>query len=174
MPDLAIVPPDHPALRAAAKPVTEFGASLRELIARMDAMRAEHGGVGIAAPQLGVSLRVFLIDDRLPDGTRSERYGARDIHPLTIVNPQITWRSGELAEGEEGCLSLPETLGTDGERRVVPRPVAISYRAQDADGVAIDGYLHGFMARVFCHEADHLDGLLIDRFPVSPASAKVA
>ena len=161
-----IVPPDHPALRGVAEPVTAFDATLRDLAREMDALRATHGGVGIAAPQLGVSARLFLIDDRLPDGTRSKRYGDREISPMIVANPEIVAASETLEEGEEGCLSLPETLGETGERRLVPRPTWIAWRGQGLDGTPAAGELSGFMARVFCHEADHLDGLLIDRFPV--------
>ena len=163
----SIVPYDHPALHSVAEPVTEFDDWLRDLAADMDRLRAGHGGVGIAAPQVGVSLRLFVIDDRLPDGSRSDRYGSREIAPLTIANPVITSRSNELEDGEEGCLSLPETLGADGERRIVPRPASIAYQGLDLNGRTIAGHLVGFMARVFCHEADHLDGLLIDRYPVA-------
>ena len=171
---LAIVPPDHPVLRAPAEPVTAFDADLRKLADRMNRLRAEQGGVGIAAPQVGVSLRLFVIDDRLPDGTRSDRYGERSIEPLVIANPRLTWMGGELEPGEEGCLSLPETLGTDGERRIVPRPTEIAYTGQDLDGVPMEGRLTGFMARVFCHELDHLDGLLIDRYPVATPESEIA
>ena len=170
---LRIVPPDHPVLRTPAVPVTTFGAPLCQLVGAMDAIRAARGGVGIAAPQVGVSLRVFVIDDRLPDGSRSDRYGERHIEPLAIANPRIAWRSETVEDGEEGCLSLPETLGTDGERRIVPRPAAIRYTGTDLHGEPIGGELRGFMARVFCHEADHLDGLLIDRYPRCEPQAMV-
>ena len=164
---LAIAPLDHPALRNVAHPVSVFDLSLRELADGMNAVRAEYGGVGIAAPQVGVSLRLFVIDDRLPDGSKSDRYGDRRIEPMVVVNPEVAWRSDEVEDGEEGCLSLPSTLGADGERRLVPRPTAIEYRARNLDGASIGGRLEGFMARVFLHELDHLDGLLIDRYPVA-------
>ena len=170
----SIVPYDHAVLHSVAEPVTEFDDALRDLVADMDRIRAEHGGVGIAAPQVGVALRLFVIDDRMPDGSPSDRYGGREVMPLVIANPSITSRSDDTEDGEEGCLSLPETLGADGERRIVPRPVSIAYEGLDLNGRTIAGHLDGFMARVFCHEADHLDGLLIDRYPVAATDVESA
>ena len=169
----AIVAPDHPVLRSVAEPVAAFDADLRELAERMNAIRAAHGGVGIAAPQVGVGLRLFVIDDRLPDGTRSERYGRRDVLPMVVANPEIVAAAETTVEGEEGCLSLPDTLGEDGGRRLVPRPEWIAWRGRSLDGTPMAGELRGFTARVFCHEADHLDGLLIDRFPVATRTEAV-
>ena len=161
---LGIVPRDHPALNRRADPVTSFDADLLALAAHIDAVRAGHGGVGIAAPQLGVPLRLFLISDRLPDGSRSERYGEREIVSLAIANPEIISASEESENDEEGCLSLPDTLGIDGLRYSVPRAKSIAYEGHALDGSRIAGELTGFMARVFQHEYDHLEGLLIDRF----------
>ena len=159
-----IVPRTDPALTRVAASVETFDAGLRELCAEMDAIRAASGGVGIAAPQIGVSLRLFLIDDRLPDGTRSPRYGDRRVKPLAIANPEIVALGERMEDGTEGCLSLPETAGADGARYLVPRATWLSFRGHDLDGRPIAGELEGFMARVFQHEHDHLEGLLVDRF----------
>ena len=163
-----IVPRTDPVLTAVAASVEAFDAGLRELCVEMDAIRAASGGVGIAAPQVGVSLRLFLIDDRLPDGTRSPRYGDRRVESLAIANPEIVELGRKVEDGTEGCLSLPETTGTDGARYLVPRATWLSYRGRDLDGRPVAGKLEGFMARVFQHEHDHLEGHLVDRFPLAP------
>ena len=134
-----------PVLKNPAVPVGEPDVELRALTARMtDIMRASHG-VGLAAPQIGVSRRVLV-------------YGMRDddvVHVL--VNPELVERSEETEVENEGCLSL---LG--GELSIpVERHVRVRVSATDADGEAVEYEAEGLEARVIQHEIDHLDGVLI-------------
>ncbi|GGX22214.1 peptide deformylase 2 [Pigmentiphaga litoralis] len=141
---------DERLLRVAA-PVTEFGTpELRELIADMfDTMRAA-GGVGLAAPQIGVDLQLVIFGFE-----RSERYPDAPAVPFTILlNPVITPLSADEEEGWEGCLSVPGLRGS------VPRWTSIRYQGVDPDGGVIDRVADGFHARVVQHECDHLIGRL--------------
>lgn len=115
-----------------------------------DTMKAA-GGAGLAAPQIGVSLRVVLFGYE-----RLARYPEAEPVPETVlINPEIELLPGaELEEGWEGCLSVP------GLRGVVARPAAIRYRGRDMGGAWIERDARGFHARVVQHECDHLDGLL--------------
>jgi peptide deformylase len=140
----------EPLLRAVAQPVTRFDAELAELIADMDeTMRALHGA-GIAAPQIGVSLRAVIFE--LKD---NPRYPHIAPVPYTVlINPLVTPLDAEQDEGWEGCLSVP------GMRGLVPRHRRIRYQGFDPHGTPIDRSVEGFHARVVQHEVDHLDGIL--------------
>jgi len=140
----------EPALRQVAAPVTRFDAELAALVADMDdTMRAE-SGAGLAAPQIGVSLRVVIFE--LQD---NPRYPQLTPVPYTVlVNPELTVLDQEQEEGWEGCLSVP------GMRGLVPRYRRLRYRGFDAAGAPIDRTVEGFHARVVQHEVDHLDGIL--------------
>ena len=141
----------EPLLLQRAAPVVEFGCpALRGLVAALfDPMEAA-GGVGLAAPQIGVSLQVVIFGL-----CRSERSPDAAAVPATVrVNPEITPLGEEEEEGWEGCLSVP------GLRGRVPRFKRIRYRGFDAAGNAIDRTVEGFHARVVQHEADHLIGKL--------------
>jgi len=107
-------------------------------------------GAGLAAPQIGVSLRVVIF------GVKSNpRYPhAEDVPHTVLINPVVEPLSGEMEEGWEGCLSVP------GLRGVVPRYSRLRYRGCGAGGEAIDRLAEGFHARVVQHECDHLDGIL--------------
>lgn len=134
-----------------AQPVGQFGTrSLRELIADMMETMAAADGAGLAAPQIGIPLRVVIF------GFESNpRYPEAPAVPLTVlINPQVTSMSDETEEGWEGCLSVP------GLRASVPRWKRIGYRGFDADGTPIEREVSGFHARVVQHECDHLDGIL--------------
>lgn len=133
-----------PVLRSPALPVVEFDARLATLAADMtDTMHAAPG-VGLAAPQVGVPRRVFTFDS-------GEEAGA-------YANPEIVWRSDETQEGEEGCLSVP------GVYFPVTRAAQIRVRALSLEGDEIEREAEAFLARIFQHEIDHLDGVLfIDR-----------
>jgi peptide deformylase len=143
-----------PRLLAVAAPVSEFGASeLENLLADMrDTMRALNGA-GLAAPQIGVGLRVVIFGFEL-----NPRYPEADSVPFTIlINPQLT-PVGEIQdEGWEGCLSVP------GMRGLVPRYRHLRYTGQDERGMPIDRTVSDFHARVVQHEVDHLDGILYPR-----------
>jgi peptide deformylase len=134
-----------------AKPVEAFDTpELHALIADMfDTMR-ELNGAGLAAPQIGVDLRVVIFGF-----TSSPRYPDAAAVPETIlINPVLTPLDDELEEGWEGCLSVP------GLRGVVPRYKRLRYRGFDALGNVIDRSVDDFHARVVQHECDHLDGIL--------------
>jgi len=140
-----------PRLWRIAKPVTRFGsAELDALVADMlDTMRHEDG-VGLAAPQIGVDLRLVIFGFE-----HSERYPDAPAVPFTVLaNPVLTPVSDEEEEGWEGCLSVP------GLRGWVPRRRYLNYRGFAPDGTPIDRTVEGFHARVVQHECDHLDGIL--------------
>jgi peptide deformylase len=141
----------HPLLLAQAQPVQAFDTpELHALLADMfDTMQAS-GGVGIAAPQIGVSLQVVIFGFE-----SSARYPEAGAVPMTVlINPQLTPLADELAEGWEGCLSVP------GLRGEVQRFTQLRYQGFDAKGQVIDRNVSGFHARVVQHECDHLNGIL--------------
>ena len=148
----------HPILRMGdlrllrvAEPVTEFGTpELERLIADMFETMEAAGGVGLAAPQIGVNLRLVIFGFE-----RSDRYPEAPAVPQTILlNPELTPLGDEVEEGWEGCLSVP------GLRGVVPRHTRLRYRGRDPQGGWIEREAQGFHARVVQHECDHLDGIL--------------
>lgn len=129
----------------------DFGsAALRALLQDMrDTMQALDG-VGLAAPQIGVNLRVVIFGVQ-----KSPRYPEAEAVPETVlINPVITQLDDEIEEAWEGCLSLP------GLRGLVPRFRNIRYQGYDEQGAKIDRTASGFHARVVQHECDHLDGIL--------------
>lgn len=133
-----------PVLETPGQPVTKFDDELRQLAADMfDSMYAA-SGIGLAAPQIGKSLRLAVID--VSSGKNPE---AR----IVIANPEIIHSEGEQRE-DEGCLSLPGFHGT------VLRPKFVTVRAQDATGAPFEMRGEGLLARAFCHEIDHLNGVL--------------
>jgi peptide deformylase len=140
----------EPLLRQVAAPVTRFDAELASLIADMDDTMRAQSGAGIAAPQIGVSLRVVIFE--LAD---NPRYPHLTPVPYTVlVNPELTPLGEQQEEGWEGCLSVP------GMRGLVPRYRRLRYRGFDAAGAPLDRTVEGFHARVVQHEVDHLDGIL--------------
>jgi peptide deformylase len=141
----------HPLLRQVAEPVGAFAAGqMNELLTDMeDTMRAL-SGAGIAAPQIGVSLRVVIFEMR-----ENPRYPHVAPIPFTVlINPLLDPLGQELEEGWEGCLSVP------GLRGVVPRYRRLHYSGLDRYGQAFERTVEGFHARVVQHEVDHLDGVL--------------
>jgi peptide deformylase len=140
-----------PRLLRVAQPVSAFQTpALEALLEDLRDTMAAAGGVGLAAPQIGVDLQVVIFGFE-----RSERYPDAPPVPQTVlVNPVITPLGVEEQEGWEGCLSVP------GLRGVVPRWASIRYQGFDAHGVPIDREAHGFHARVVQHECDHLIGRL--------------
>ena len=131
-------------LESPAKPVERFDEKLSELIADMFESMYAAQGVGLAAPQIGLGLRLAVIDVTV--GKNSEA-------KLVLANPEIIHSEGEQRE-EEGCLSLP------GMRGYVIRPQFVTVRAQDATGKEYEMRGEGLLARAFCHEIDHLNGVL--------------
>ncbi len=140
-----------PRLLARSQEVDDARApEIAALLADMrDTMRAENGA-GLAAPQIGVGLRVVIFGVE-----RNPRYPDVEPVPYTeLINPVLTGLSAEMEEGWEGCLSVP------GLRGVVPRHVRLRYKGLDPQGNVIEREAEGFHARVVQHECDHLDGIL--------------
>jgi peptide deformylase len=132
-----------PVLKSSAIPVDRFDDSLQRQVKRMAAIMNDAIGVGLAAPQLGISQRLLV-------------YRIGPDAPLTVLaNPELEWASDEGELGEEGCLSIPGIIVD------VDRPVHVRVRAQDEEGDERLVEASGYEARVIQHEMDHLDGVLI-------------
>jgi len=131
-----------PALHKVCKPVTAFDAKLHKLLDDMRETLIDSNGVGLAAPQVGILRRVFLVDVGL---------NGEDI--LECINPEILETEGEQ-EGAEGCLSVPGRYG------LVKRPYWVKIRAQDRNGDWFEAEGEEIIGRCFCHEYDHLDGIV--------------
>jgi peptide deformylase len=132
-----------PVLKSRATPVDTFDDALRAQIARMGGIMGDAMGVGLAAPQLGVSQRLLVY-----------RVG-QDAPLIALANPELEWSSEDGEEAEEGCLSIP------GIQIDVERPVHVRVRARDENGDERVVEASGLEARVIQHEIDHLDGVLI-------------
>jgi peptide deformylase len=142
---LPILITPHTALRKKARAVvTDDMAALRDLVPRMFAAMYDAPGIGLAAPQVGVSLRLFVMDLQ-PDDTRT---------PITLINPEVIAASEEKAVREEGCLSVP------GQYADVSRPARVRVRYQDMAGAKHEIEGDGLLAACLQHEIDHLDGVL--------------
>ncbi len=139
-----------------AEPVSRYDSDeLHSLLADMrDTMQALNGA-GLAAPQIGVGLRVVIFGVQPAQDRQNSRYSDAETVPETVlINPVITALDDRMEEGWEGCLSLP------GLRGLVPRHCSIRYQGFDEYGALIDRTVSGFHARVAQHECDHLDGIL--------------
>lgn len=148
MAGLAILQWPEPRLSQRCAPVTP-GVDLAALIGQMFDTMYDAPGRGLAAPQVGVMKRFFVMDVTWKDGDRS---------PQVMINPEILDRSDETASGDEGCLSIPGVLVA------VERPVRVRMQWTDAEGSSRDAWLDGFAARCAQHELDHLDGIVtLDR-----------
>jgi peptide deformylase len=141
---LTIVKYPEPVLQQPGEPVTEFDGELRRLVADMFETMYAANGIGLAAPQVGLSKRVTVID--LSQGKNPEE-------KLVLVNPEIIFREGRQYE-EEGCLSIPEI------REKVVRAAKVKVRAQDEHGKWFETEGEELLSRAFQHEIDHLDGML--------------
>ena len=129
----------EPCLHKVCRPVEKFDGKLHRLLDDMKETLAEANGVGLAAPQVGIHRRVVVVD------TGEEM--------LELVNPELLETSGEQV-GSEGCLSVPGKYG------IVKRPNYAKVRAYDRDGNEFEVEGEELMARCFCHELDHLDGIV--------------
>ena len=129
----------EPALHKVCRPVEKFDWRLHKLLKDMTDTLIDSGGVGLAAPQVGILRRVVLVDT------------GEEI--LELINPTLVSTDGEQ-EGPEGCLSVPGKYG------LVKRPYYATVRAQDRDGNWFEVEGEELIARCFCHELDHLDGIL--------------
>jgi peptide deformylase len=141
---LPVLQAPHPTLRQKAQPVARFDEELSIFVADLIETMYAHKGAGIAAPQVGRSIRVCLVHTP-EDGL------------LVLVNPVIVRRSGSQV-GPEGCLSM------EGVSKVVRRAETVEVRAFDEIGDPLEGTLHGLTARALQHEIDHLDGILMTDF----------
>ena len=131
-----------PALHKVCKPVTAFDQKLHKLLDDMGETLIDSNGVGLAAPQVGILRRIFLVDIGL-DGNEI----------VEFINPEILETDGEQ-EGPEGCLSVPGKYG------LVKRPYWVKVRAQDRYGEWFEAEGEELIGRCFCHENDHLDGVV--------------
>lgn len=158
MPLRDIIGPDNPILRKKARAVGDpTNPALQKLIDDMIETMRDAPGVGLAAPQVAVSQRLAVIEYSEDDDADAER--PEDVEPkpkklYVIINPEITARSEEMAEGAEGCLSLPGIYGH------VLRHKAVTVKALNRRGKPIKIKADGWLARIFQHEIDHLDGVL--------------
>ncbi len=155
-PSLKIYKKDDKILQIPSKPVTDTEFASKEIadIARaLKTISREIRAVGFAAPQIGYPKRVMIIGMEFDNPRRPN---VRQFPTMLFVNPEITYSSQETAEDWEGCASFDTTLA------YINRPVTIRYKAQDINGNNIEGELSNFPARVFQHELDHLDGILMD------------
>ena len=132
----------EPALHKTCRPVTAFDEKLHKLLDDMKETLIESGGVGLAAPQVGILRRVFLVD-----------VGVEENEIVEFINPEIIETDGEQT-GPEGCLSVPGKYG------LVTRPYYAKVRAQDRYGEWFEAEGEELIGRCFCHEYDHLDGII--------------
>ena len=141
-----ILTKEEPLLYKKCRPVTAFNERLHQLLDDMADTLKQANGVGLAAPQVGVLRRVVLvIETNVPEG-ESE-------YIIELINPEIIESSG-VQNGAEGCLSVP------GEYGLVERPMYVKVRAQDRNGEWFEVEGTGLTARCYCHELDHLDGVV--------------
>lgn len=146
--ELEIIRYPHPTLRYKSKPICRVDNELKEIAARMLELMYEAEGVGLAANQVDLPLRMFVAN---PSGQQGEG------EELVVINPELQFPKGNET-AQEGCLSLPGLYGN------VKRPKTIRLSAYDLQGNPIEREVDGFLARVLQHENDHLNGVLfIDR-----------
>jgi peptide deformylase len=152
-----IVSLPDPVLRRKARPVTEFDQNLQTLIDDMiETMRAAPG-VGLAAPQVDVSQRLIVIEyAEEPDEPAGEGEQTKEVKPklFVLVNPELGKVSQETVSGVEGCLSIPGLIGE------VDRHVAVQVKGLNRHGHPVRVKAEGWLARIFQHEIDHLNGVL--------------
>ena len=141
---LSIIEYPHPTLRIRSKPIRRVDQELRDIAAQMLDLMYEADGVGLAANQVDIPLRLFVVN------ASGERGGGEE---LVLLNPELQMPKGSET-GQEGCLSLPGLYGN------VKRPASIRLSAYDLKGNSIERVVDGFLARVLQHENDHLDGVL--------------
>lgn len=141
-----ILTEEEPQLYKKSREVTKFDERLHQLLDDMTETLEASGGVGLAAPQVGVLRRAVIVLETNVDDEEDEYF-------IELINPQIIETSGEQT-GSEGCLSVPNEYG------IVTRPEYVRVRAQDRDGEFFEVEGEGLTARCFCHELDHLEGIL--------------
>ena len=145
----------HPELRKIAQPIIDISSNqTQSFLDNLLQIVHDKKGMGIAAPQVGISERIFIMCSQ-----PNTRYPyAPDMKPTAIINPEITWLSAETEKDWEGCLSVP------GVRALVPRHTSIKVKFTSRQGDVIETEYSGFLARIFQHEFDHLEGnVFLDR-----------
>lgn len=142
---LDIVYYPDPRLRVKAQPIEAITDEVRAVAFRMLVLMHEAPGVGLAGPQVGLDWRIFVCNPTSEPGEAD----------MVMINPVLRDPSRELAEAEEGCLSLPEI------RAPIRRPEAVTIEATNLDGERVTATSGGLLARIWQHEFDHLDGVMI-------------
>ena len=142
---LPIITAPDPRLKVRCEPVAAVDAGVARLMSDMLDTMYLAPGIGLAAPQVGVTKRVLVVDVSQKDGPRE---------PIRMANPEIVWRSEGLTVYEEGCLSLPEQYAE------VERPEKVRFRYLDENGVLQEREAEGLLATCVQHEIDHLDGVI--------------
>lgn len=142
---LPIITAPDPRLKVTCEPVAAVDASIAKLMDDMLETMYLAPGIGLAAPQVGVTKRVLVVDVSPKDGPRD---------PIRMANPEVVWRSDERAVYEEGCLSLPDQYAE------VERPEKVRFRYLDENGVLQEREAEGLLATCIQHEIDHLDGII--------------
>jgi peptide deformylase len=142
----------HPTLRRKAHKVTDFGPELQTVVDDMVETMRQAPGVGLAAPQVNVPLRIIVVEY----GSEEDEEAPKKLY--TVINPEITRPSPETVVGTEGCLSVPGIVGE------VERVEALTVKGLSRRGQPITIKAKGWLARIFQHEIDHLDGIVfVDR-----------
>jgi peptide deformylase len=142
----------HPTLRRKAHKVTDFGPELQIVVDDMVETMRQAPGVGLAAPQVNVPLRIIVVEF----GSEEDEEAPKKLY--TVINPEITRPSPETVVGTEGCLSVPGIVGE------VERVEALTVKGLSRRGQPITIKAKGWLARIFQHEIDHLDGIVfVDR-----------
>jgi peptide deformylase len=149
MPLREIIALPNPVLRRRARPVTEFGPALQSLVDDLIETMRQAPGVGLAAPQVGVSERVIVVEYAVDD---EQEDSPKKLY--VVVNPEIKETSTETEIGVEGCLSIP---GLQGE---VERALAVTVKGRTRRGQPLKIKAQGWLARIFQHEVDHLEGIV--------------
>ena len=147
---LDVLPYPNPFLRRRAASVTEFDAALKQIITDMEETMTDQDGIGLAATQVGIDLRLLILAPYAFEGDAG--LGKPN---LVIINPEVVWESDETEVSEEGCLSFPTVFIP------VERPIKVRIRAQNAKGESFDLDGEGLGARAILHEIDHLNGVVM-------------
>jgi len=148
-----------PILRRKARKVTDFGPEIQTLIDDMIETMRQAPGVGLAAPQVNEPLRVIVVEySEEDDDENADPAAKKSARLYAMINPEITRFSQETATGTEGCLSVPGIVGE------VTRPLAVTVKGLNRHGKPLTVKAQGWLARIFQHEIDHLDGIVfVDR-----------
>jgi len=147
---LDVLPYPNPFLRKRADDIVDFDENFRTLVADMEETMAEEDGIGLAATQVGVGVRLLILSPYAFEGEEG-----RTKPNLVIANPEVVWQSEETQFGEEGCLSFP------GVFIQVERPRQVRIRARDVNGEPFEIQGEGLGARAILHEIDHLEGVVM-------------